>query len=289
MDLTSNYKINYAIVTNDFLFAKMLLKKKKIDFVLVPIRILKRTVSDYRIGIRWSYFQFKHRCKVIFVDFNDFAYTQNIIECFKIDSFIIYSMPYLIDKRILTLLTSDPINLHPSYLPYYKGPSPIINCILDNSRLGFTIHFVDEFEDHGPIIHREYLDIGIEDYYRLDKIIITNGVSKIYDYINSPNKYSLIVQNEINNLPLKRAKRFSDRDLKKLISEDLVDLDTTRKILFYRPLVLKLLIDKDNYSSVYEYSLCSGKKCMSLNSIDIYYSKRISLKLLYEFFRDKLQ
>lgn len=289
MNLSSNYKINYAIVTNDFFFAKMLLKKIKIDFVLVPIKALRSTVSDYRIGIRWSYFQFKHRCKVIFVDFKDFAYTQNIIECFKIDSFIIYSMPYLIDKRILTLLTSDPINLHPSYLPYYRGPSPIINCILDNSRLGFTIHFVDELEDHGPIIHREYLDIGIEDFYRLEKKIITNGVSKIYDYINNPNRYSLIVQNEINNLPSKRANRFSDRDLKRLINENFLDLDTTRKILLYRPLVLKLLIEKDNYSSVYEYSLCSGKKYMSLNSLDIYYSKRISLKLLYKFFREKFR
>ncbi|MBU1031558.1 methionyl-tRNA formyltransferase, partial [Patescibacteria group bacterium] len=43
------------------------------------------------------------------------------------------------------------INVHPSLLPKYRGPSPIQSAILNGDKIsGITIIKIDEEMDHGP-------------------------------------------------------------------------------------------------------------------------------------------
>lgn len=48
------------------------------------------------------------------------------------------------------------INIHPSYLPYYKGKGAIEQAIKDGKKLyGVTVHYVDEGMDEGEILAQQ--------------------------------------------------------------------------------------------------------------------------------------
>jgi methionyl-tRNA formyltransferase len=52
------------------------------------------------------------------------------------------------------------VNLHPSLLPYYRGPEPTAWCILNGeTQTGFTIHEITSRIDDGPILFQEVVPI----------------------------------------------------------------------------------------------------------------------------------
>ncbi len=58
------------------------------------------------------------------------------------------------------------INIHPSLLPKYRGPSPIQKAILKGDRIsGITIIKMDEEVDHGPIIYQEQIELFNSDNF----------------------------------------------------------------------------------------------------------------------------
>lgn len=58
------------------------------------------------------------------------------------------------------------INVHPSLLPKYRGPSPIQAAILNGDKVsGITIIKMDEEVDHGPIIYQEELELSDSDNF----------------------------------------------------------------------------------------------------------------------------
>jgi hypothetical protein len=53
------------------------------------------------------------------------------------------------------------VNLHPSLLPYYRGPEPTAWCILNGeTQTGFTIHEITSRIDDGPILFQEVVPIA---------------------------------------------------------------------------------------------------------------------------------
>ncbi len=72
--------------------------------------------------------------------------------------FIVASYGKIIPKTVLDLSKHGTINIHPSLLPKYRGPSPLQSQIVNNeSDIGFSIMLLDEQMDHGPIITQEKL------------------------------------------------------------------------------------------------------------------------------------
>ena len=66
------------------------------------------------------------------------------------------------------------INFHPSILPLYKGPSPVYWAIkYSESKIGYTIHYINDKIDEGTIIYQDAIDVEtdnhIEELYRLSK------------------------------------------------------------------------------------------------------------------------
>lgn len=58
------------------------------------------------------------------------------------------------------------INIHPSLLPKYRGPSPIQAAILNGDKVsGITIIKMDEQVDHGPILYQESLELFDSDNF----------------------------------------------------------------------------------------------------------------------------
>lgn len=68
------------------------------------------------------------------------------------------------------------INIHPSLLPKYRGPSPVQSAILNGEKTtGITLIQLDKYMDHGPIIESKKEEIKPDDtakslYERLFKI-----------------------------------------------------------------------------------------------------------------------
>ncbi|TSC78341.1 MAG: methionyl-tRNA formyltransferase [Parcubacteria group bacterium Gr01-1014_33] len=82
------------------------------------------------------------------------------ISHFKPDLFIVAAYGKIIPKEILDIPRLGVLNIHPSLLPRWRGPSPIQCAILNgDTETGVTIMQMDEEMDHGPIITNNKLPI----------------------------------------------------------------------------------------------------------------------------------
>lgn len=78
----------------------------------------------------------------------------------KPDLIILAAYGQIIPKEILEIPKYDSLNIHPSLLPKYRGPSPIQTAILNgDEKTGLTIILMDEKMDHGPILAQRELEI----------------------------------------------------------------------------------------------------------------------------------
>lgn len=69
------------------------------------------------------------------------------------DLFIVAAYGKILPNSILKLPHRGTLNVHPSLLPKYRGPSPIESQILaDDTDTGVSIIVLDEEMDHGPIL-----------------------------------------------------------------------------------------------------------------------------------------
>jgi len=72
---------------------------------------------------------------------------------FQPDLAVVSAYGKILPQRILDLFPYGCLNIHPSLLPKYRGPSPIQNAILNgDERTGVSIIKLDQEMDHGPII-----------------------------------------------------------------------------------------------------------------------------------------
>jgi len=66
----------------------------------------------------------------------------------------------LIPEKILNFSPTGVLNIHPSLLPTWRGPSPVQAAIINGDKeTGITIIKMDEEFDHGPIIWQEKEEI----------------------------------------------------------------------------------------------------------------------------------
>jgi len=74
--------------------------------------------------------------------------------------YIVASYGKIIPKNIIDLPKYKVLNIHPSLLPKYRGPSPLQTQILnDEKNIGVSVMLIDEKEDHGPILAQKKVDI----------------------------------------------------------------------------------------------------------------------------------
>jgi methionyl-tRNA formyltransferase len=85
----------------------------------------------------------------------------NKLASFEIDVIITCAYGKIIPKEILDLPKKGALNIHPSLLPKYRGPSPIQSALLNGDlETGVTIMEMDEEMDHGLIISKKQLTIN---------------------------------------------------------------------------------------------------------------------------------
>lgn len=80
------------------------------------------------------------------------------------DLIIVVAYGKIIPKKIIEIPKFGIINIHPSLLPKYRGPSPIQTAILNGEKkTGVSIMLIDEEMDHGPILANQESGIGNND------------------------------------------------------------------------------------------------------------------------------
>jgi len=74
--------------------------------------------------------------------------------------FVVVAYGKIIPQSILDIPEHGSVNLHPSLLPHYRGPSPIISAMLDDEKkTGVSLMLLDALMDHGPIISQQITPI----------------------------------------------------------------------------------------------------------------------------------
>ena len=74
---------------------------------------------------------------------------------------VLVSYGKIIPQKIIDLFHPGIINLHPSLLPKYRGPSPIESAILNGDRTtGISIMQLSAAMDAGPVYYQEHLALG---------------------------------------------------------------------------------------------------------------------------------
>ncbi len=79
----------------------------------------------------------------------------------KFDLAILIAYGKILPGKILEIPKFGFINIHPSLLPKYRGPTPVQTAILeDEEKTGISIILLDKEVDHGPILAQQ--EVGIE-------------------------------------------------------------------------------------------------------------------------------
>lgn len=79
------------------------------------------------------------------------------------DVFVVAAYAKLIPKTILDIPRKGALNVHPSLLPKFRGPSPAVSAILADEKVtGVSIMQMDEQMDHGPIVAQAKVELEEE-------------------------------------------------------------------------------------------------------------------------------
>lgn len=71
----------------------------------------------------------------------------------EVDLFVVTAYGKILPKEMLAVPRKGTLNVHPSLLPKFRGPSPIESQILaDDRECGVTVIKLDDEVDHGPIV-----------------------------------------------------------------------------------------------------------------------------------------
>lgn len=76
------------------------------------------------------------------------------------EAIVVAAYGRILPTSILGIPPLGVLNIHPSLLPRYRGPSPVIQTIVDGlATTGVTVMFLDEGMDTGPVLAQQKTDI----------------------------------------------------------------------------------------------------------------------------------
>lgn len=113
---------------------------------------------------------------------------------FNPDMVVVVSYGVILRDNVLN--SAPCINIHPSDLPKYRGPSPIRTAIYNgDTKSAVCIMQITPELDAGDIYMRQEFQIGINDTNdSIEKIVSSIGAQMITEYLSAPEKYLPVVQ-----------------------------------------------------------------------------------------------
>lgn len=136
------------------------------------------------------------------------------------DLIVVYGMSMLLKKDVFDIPKYGTINLHPAYLPDFRGPNAFFwHYYSFEKNPGVTVHFIDEGEDTGDIILQERISIeyGIRKSVLHSKLIDELGVKLLMDAIKFIDSNSVVRQPQPKESQTPRARNFDAKEYATLI------------------------------------------------------------------------
>jgi methionyl-tRNA formyltransferase len=95
------------------------------------------------------------------------------------DFFLVVAYGKILPTSLLDITKGKVLNLHPSLLPLYRGPSPLESALLSNdSETGVTIMELDKEIDHGPIVAQSIFSLPSDmDIETLTEKSVAEGIT----------------------------------------------------------------------------------------------------------------
>ena len=102
------------------------------------------------------------------------------------DFFVVASYGKILSNEVLGLPKHGCINIHPSLLPKFRGPSPYVSAILQDERhTGVTVMLMAEKMDAGPVLAQASIEIAEADWppkgLMLSEMLFTEGANLLAD------------------------------------------------------------------------------------------------------------
>ncbi|OHA00650.1 MAG: methionyl-tRNA formyltransferase [Candidatus Sungbacteria bacterium RIFCSPHIGHO2_02_FULL_47_11] len=98
------------------------------------------------------------------------------------DLYIVAAYGKIIPREILEIPKHGVLNVHPSLLPRWRGPSPIQYALLNgDTKTGVTIIQMDELMDHGPVLMQRELSISKITYLQLHDELARLGATLLLE------------------------------------------------------------------------------------------------------------
>lgn len=153
----------------------------------------------------------------------------------------------LLKLELINIPNAGCINLHLSYLPYNRGRNPNVWPIIDKTKAGVTIHYIDSHADSGDIITRSEVIIDSTDTGKiLYQKLVAEGIElfkKTWPDIRNGN---ITRKKQKVKYPAHTVKDLSKIDQislnKSYVAEDLINILRART---FKPFPSAYFIDKN--------------------------------------------
>ena len=111
--------------------------------------------------------------------------TIKLLQGLKADIWLVIAYGKIIPQSILDIMPNKVLNIHPSMLPQYRGPSPIQESLLNgDTTTAVSLMQLDNLMDHGPIIAQQEIQILPTDtYLELEQKIIQTSNNLLVEYL----------------------------------------------------------------------------------------------------------
>lgn len=92
----------------------------------------------------------------------------------------------ILKQALLDSVCGQVLNIHPSLLPLYRGPAPVVQTLLDGAlETGVSLMEIDAEMDHGPVLAQDTIPLsGKETPAELYAILTFKGVQQFLDTID---------------------------------------------------------------------------------------------------------
>jgi len=101
-----------------------------------------------------------------------------------LDLIVVVAYGKILPKKLIEIPRHGTMNVHPSLLPQWRGPSPIQYALLNgDEETGVTIMLLDEKMDHGPILKNTRVKIKDQNYVALSKRLTEEGARLLIETI----------------------------------------------------------------------------------------------------------
>lgn len=171
--------------------------KPRIIFFGTPyfvVPVLKKLYEEYEVlGIVTMPDSIQGRKKILTpTPVKAFAIENNIpiltlddLKRIETDLYIVAAYGKIISQEILDIPKFGSLNIHPSLLPKFRGPTPIQSAILSDEKVsGVSVIKMDDKMDHGPIISQWSYPISENDTFEsLHIAMFQDAAVKIVDVI----------------------------------------------------------------------------------------------------------